>query len=328
MMKALELTKINRLEFKDLSLPEPKEGQVKVKVTHCALCRTDAKMWERGHRDLILPRILGHEFCGIRKDNEKRCVAWPGKACGLCYHCRCGCENLCTNMSILGFHKNGGLAGYAIVPESSLIDVPEGLSGDIACLAEPLSCTLNALKMADIMEGQSVLIFGAGPVGLLMAMAVKYRGANPFISEINDEKLERSRNFRKIVGISIVDGFTSLGFDVAINAAPSPDTFPEGIKKIRSGGCFCIFSGLIPGKVVQTSEFLKAINEIHYRQLRVTGAYGCTREQIRLSLDMLNKYQGVVKLLIERYINLEDVTEVLPEILSGRVFKYVVKIKD
>ncbi len=328
-MKALELKKINRLNLRDMPIPEPKEGQVKVKVTRCALCRTDAKIWKSGHRDLILPRILGHEFCGTREDNGKRCVVWPGKACGLCYHCCSGYENLCVEMSILGFHENGGLAEYSIVPESSLIDVPENLSDDLACLAEPLSCTLNALELAGIMKGQSVLIFGAGTVGLLMAIGVKHKGANPFISEVNYEKLERSRQFREMVGISIIDDFTKdIGFDAAINATPSPATFLDGIEKLGSRGCFCIFSGLIPGNVANVSEFLKAINEIHYRQLRVTGAYGCTREQIKLSLHLLNEYQDAVSLLVERYIGLEDVTEVLPEILSGRSFKYVVKVQD
>jgi threonine dehydrogenase-like Zn-dependent dehydrogenase len=230
-------------------------------------------------------------------------------------------------MTILGFHENGGLAEYSLVPESSLIDVPKDLPDHIACLAEPLSCTLNALKMADVEKGQSVLIFGAGPVGLLMAMAVTYKGAKPFMLEINDKKLEQSHKFREILGISVADDFAGLGFDAAINAAPSPDTFLEGIGKLRSGGCFCVFSGLMPADDISASEIMKAINEIHYRQLRVTGAYGCTSEQIALSLDILNAYQDTANLLIERYIRLEDVAGVLPEILSGSVFKYVVKIQ-
>ena len=146
-MKALELTETKRLKLRDLPIFEPEEGQVAIKVTRCALCRTDAKMWKSGHRDLVLPRVLGHEFCGIREDDKKRYVIWPGKACGRCFHCRSGYENLCKDMLILGFHENGGLSEYVSVSEQSLIPLPEKLSDDLACMAEPLACAINALEI-------------------------------------------------------------------------------------------------------------------------------------------------------------------------------------
>jgi L-iditol 2-dehydrogenase len=178
-------------------IPQPQKGQALMKVRSSAICRTDAKMWKMGHRDLILPRVLGHECCAIREDTGNRYVIWPGNACGQCGSCRDGYENLCDDMQILGFHKDGGLAEYTVVAESNLVPVPDNLSDDLACLAEPLACTINALKMADVKKVMKILIYGAGPVGLMMALAAKVRGAVPTVCEINPEKIKISRNFQE-----------------------------------------------------------------------------------------------------------------------------------
>ena len=93
-------------------LPEPEEGFVRLKVLSCAICRTDAKMWQQGHRDLLLPRVLGHEIAGINENDGKMYTVWPGQSCGLCNYCLAGRENLCEEMKIIGFHSDGGFASH------------------------------------------------------------------------------------------------------------------------------------------------------------------------------------------------------------------------
>ena len=84
------------------------QGYSQFQVLCCAICRTDAKMWEQGHRDLVFPRVLGHEMV-VSDKNGNRYVVWPGKSCGLCRYCRNGRENLCEDMKITGFHHDGEL---------------------------------------------------------------------------------------------------------------------------------------------------------------------------------------------------------------------------
>ena len=320
-MNLLQLEKTGSLKLKQGPVPKAGNDEVIVKVTHCALCRTDAKMWKSGQRDLVLPRVLGHEICGVIKECKKSFVVWPGSACGHCRQCKAGRENLCSKMKILGFHKDGGLAEYVVAPKSSLLPVPDNLPGDVACLAEPLSCTINALEMANVSAGEKVLIYGAGPVGLMAALAVKAQGAYPFITDINNARLTMTENFQNKAGIAGAVKASGPDFDVVINAAPSLDTFVKGIDNLISGGCFCIFSGFTDKDSVSCA----VINEIHYRQLKVVGAYGCTRRQMEKALIILGKYKDEVKLLLEGHIVLEQVSSVLPKILAGRALKYVVE---
>ncbi len=324
-MKALLLEEIGKIAVAEVPMPKPWTDETLIRINSAALCRTDAKMWKMGHRDLVLPRILGHEICGTREDNGRRCVVWPGDACGKCASCRDGYENLCGAMRISGFHQDGGLAEYAVVKESSLVEIADDLPDEVACLAEPVACTMNALKMADVQKGRKVLILGAGPVGLMMALAVKSREAEPTVSEINPEKIRLSKGFQDKTGIKVVEDLPEGGFHAAINAAPSLETFRTGIKKLLAGGCFCIFSGFTDSNDQIAKEIVDVLNEIHYRQLRITSAYGCTRPQIRSAAELIRQRSDEFFLLVEKYISLEEVPGALPAVWDGKVLRYVVK---
>lgn len=301
-------------------MPEPAENEVLLQISHCALCRTDAKMWKMGQRDLRLPRILGHEICGISTESGRRFVVWPGRSCKKCELCQNGFENLCKSMQILGFHVDGGLAEYVAVPQDSLIPIPEKLPGDIACLAEPLACTINAMVSSQVLLGDKALVFGAGPVGLLTCLALKVHGSTPYIIDINPERCVQTQQFQDRLGIRCATNFDARDFDVCINAAPSLDTFVKGLDYLKDCGKFCLFSGFGGNDMLSASS----LNEIHYRQLKVFGAYGCTRIQMENAIGILVKYQRTIRLLIERHISLKDVPEILPQILESRTMKFVV----
>lgn len=319
-MRSLVLEAIHQLTLAESPRRDPNPGEAVLKVTHCSVCRTDAKAWLMGHRDLALPRVLGHEVAGIREGSGDRFVAWPGKACGVCSECCEGHENRCSRMSILGFHRDGGFAEYLSVPESALIPIPPSLPGHLACLAEPLACTLNALETAGFSPGKSVLIFGAGAVGLMMAMAVGAMGAVAFLSERDSVKFAKSEEFRSTLGVRTFSGTMALGVDIAVNAAPSLDTFAQGLKALKPGGCFCHFSAFVDESPVP----LACVNDIHYRELRVAGAYGCTRRQMGDALRLLDRHKDQAELLIEETIDLEGIPDVMPGILAGQTLKFVV----
>jgi len=319
-MRSLVLEALRRLTLAESPRRAPNPGDAVLKVTHCSVCRTDAKAWLMGHRDLSLPRVLGHEIAGVREGSGDRFVAWPGKACGTCPDCCDGHENRCPRMSILGFHRDGGFAEYVSVPESALIPIPPSLPGHLACLAEPLACTLNALEAAGMSSGKSVLVFGAGAVGLMMAMAARAMGAVAFLSERDSEKYARSAEFRSAVGVRTHSGSSAPKLDISVNAAPSLDAFSEGLNALKPGGCFCHFSAFVDDSPVP----LACVNDIHYRELRVAGAYGCTRRQMGDALRLLDKHRDQAELLIEETIALERVPDVMSAILAGQTLKFVV----
>ena len=325
-MKSLCLEKTGSLKLQNTPvpeiLPELEQDESLLKVTHCAVCRTDAKMWKMGHRDLVLPRVLGHEICGYIEKSGKRFVLWPGDSCGTCAQCRSGAENLCRYMKITGFNNNGGFAEYVAVKKRNLIPIPDALPGKVACLAEPLACTINAAYQADVMPGDEALIFGAGPVGLMAALALKEKGAKPFIIEINSDKLKCSEEFRKKTSIKADVKFERSDFDIIINAAPSIETFLTGINRLDKGGRFCIFSGFTNCSTLPAD----LLNEVHYRQLKISGAYGCTRRNMEEAVVILLKYKEEFESIIDCCISLEHVSLVIQKILAGEALKFVVKL--
>jgi threonine dehydrogenase-like Zn-dependent dehydrogenase len=318
-VKALRLHEPGRLSLEETADPVPGPEEVLLRATHCAVCRTDAKMWRMGHRDLIPPRILGHELVGEGPDGVRYAV-WPGIACGRCAACRGGAENLCPDMRIIGFHRDGGFAERVAVPKASLAPVPPELSGKSACLAEPLACAVNGLNQAGIRNGDRVLVLGAGPLGLLIGLAARRRGAIPAIREIRPERLAETREFRERAGIA-ADGGEGAEFDAALNAAPDGSAVAEALARLRPGGRFCLFSGLAGGSPPSPADF----NRIHYRQLTVTGAYGCTRDGMRKALQILAECPNEAALLVEAEVGLAEVPDLLPTILEGRGLRRVIR---
>lgn len=320
-MKALVLAGKELIEIVDLPVSSPPEHDIAVRVAASGICRTDAKMWHSGHRDLELPRVPGHEFCGYVDDAPGKLYSiWPGSACGTCKACRSGRENLCPAISIIGFHRDGGFAETVHVPKSSLLEVPNGLNASMATLAEPLACAIHGMKQSRSSGSDRVLIFGAGTLGILLGIAAADRGARVAITDPNAEKMEKSSRFRDDTGIETLENSTSASFDVMFNATSSAVALSTGICRLAPGGRFCLFSGL-----GQTPERTDAIfHELHYRELELVGSYGCTRQDMRDALLLLDRYRNDLGFLIERELRLEDVPTVIGTILDGRAFRQVI----
>jgi len=322
-MKALVLEGIRKIRTASIETPECGNAETLLKVSYCSVCRTDAKMWFQGQRDLVLPRVLGHEICGQKLDSNDHFIIWPASACNKCHYCKNGTENLCDDIQLIGFHRDGGFAQYVKVPVESLIKIPENVPPEIACMTELLSSAINAVEQTDLRENQKILIFGGGPAGLMLGLACKHFGADPFIVEINPQKLEQAAQFCKKAGIDISGVAAFDKFDAAINAAPDPDTLAEGLSRLNAGGKYCLFSGLTKNLNIRTD----LLNEIHYRQLTMIGAYGSTKRQMETALGILEINAQTVKLMTHEIIPLEKVPSALSEILSGQTLKYVVDLK-
>jgi len=220
-MRAALLRAPGSLVIEDVATPRCPEGGILVKVDACSICSTDIKMSKVGHRDLIYPRILGHEVVGMIESSDSRTndllpgtrvQIWPGIACGNCPCCRRGYDNQCSSIGILGFNRDGGFAEFLAVPKESImqggvIPVPDILDSATASLTEPLACCVNAQGLADVRRGDSVLVIGAGPLGAMHAILAKHRGAMVLVAEQDRERCQTIRRAGpdKVIDIGSLD---------------------------------------------------------------------------------------------------------------------------
>lgn len=324
-MKALVLTGKKEITLIDRPRTSLQKNEVALRVAASAICRTDAKMWQSGHRDLVLPRIPGHEICGYLEENpEQLYTVWPGSACGSCSACRNGRENLCPEMQIIGFHRDGGFAEILNVPASSLLEVPKGLKPSVATLAEPLACAIHGIKQSRTTGNDRVLVYGAGTLGILISLAAIDRGACVVLTDPDAEKIGKSAGFRALHDIE-TDGICPSGsFDVVFNAAAPADILSCGIHRLAPGGRFCLFSGL--AGIPQHPEVI--FHELHYRELELIGSYGCTMQDMQDALVLLDRYRNDIGFLVDRELQIEEVPTMIGSLLEGKRFRHVIVMHD
>lgn len=318
----LTLEKCGSMALGKAGLPDAREGYVLLKVLSCAVCRTDAKMWQQGHRDLLLPRVLGHEIAGVDESTGKIYTVWPGQACGNCSYCESGRENLCEEMKIIGFHSDGGFARHVLVPKDSLIPAPSGLAPELITFAEPAGCVINALSMLRPMSSERVIIYGGGVVGMIAALMLKHRGCMVTVIEQSQEKIAKLAKLAVKNSIEICKDTVAADFDLAMNCCANHVAFSLCITKLKKGGRLGFFSGLSKNEEIDTN----LLNLIHYKELVLLGSYGPKRADMLEALSVCCQLQDAFSLLIERVVFLDEVEALLPSILDGKRLKCIVKM--
>ncbi len=317
----LALTQCESLQFIDHSQPpRATSGNIVLTVSCCAICRTDAKMWRQGHRDLVLPRVLGHEIAGRDPQSGQLYTVWPGQACGLCRYCLAGRENLCDEMRITGFHTDGGFAHAVSVAKESLVAVPVDIEPSILTFAEPVACVLNGLSQITIAASQRVILYGGGVMGMIAALILREHDCRVTVIERNQEKIDRLRPFCNENGIALGKDTVAADFDLAINCCASHIAFSLCITKLCKGGRLVFFSGLDKNEEIETN----LLNLIHYKELEIYGAYGPRREHMVQAVPFLARQQKNLAMLVEKVITPGEVEAVLPQILSGNSLKYII----
>lgn len=312
------LTGLNRLEIRNAPKPEPRAGFRRLRVDCCAICRTDAKMWHEGHRDLVFPRVPGHEVVGTDAAG-KRFAVWPGTACGVCRYCTGGRENLCEEMKIMGFHNDGGFADYLLAPEKSLVPVPDAVSSPMACFAEPVGCALNALEKLHLKNGERIIVYGGGTLGLIIALVCRQMGAVPLVVEKSEEKIARAADFFSITGIRCVKETTDSEFDAAITACPDRIAFCLSVVKLGKAGRCSFFSGLAKNEHIETN----LLNLMHYKETALYGAYGLTKQHMIDALAVIENSGPVLETLVEKIVSPQHAPALMPAVLAGKAFKYI-----
>lgn len=203
-MKAIKLERPQKIACVDIEMPIPAKGEALIKVKAAGICGSDIGAY-RGNNPLVsYPRIIGHEIVGeivsIPMDNSRslkvgdRVIVDPYLYCGSCYPCSIKRTNCCCDLKVLGVHVEGGMAEYFTHPADMLIKLPDELPWELAPLAEPLTIALHGIHRGKLKAGEHVVIIGAGPIGLLAAMAALTYGAIPILVDIVGERLHAANS--------------------------------------------------------------------------------------------------------------------------------------
>jgi L-iditol 2-dehydrogenase len=324
-MMAAVLEAPGRMKLLEVEDPVCPEGGLILKVEACSICSTDVKMLRAGQRDLVYPRILGHEIAGVVWERDgfgpevgERVQIYPGVFCGRCPACRQGAEKICEQVWIFGFNLDGGFAEYLLVPKESVrnggvFPVPDGVKIELAALAEPLACCINAQERVGVGEGDSVLIYGAGPAGTLHAMLARERGASTVATaEPLEARVDLARrsgadlivnSMREKLRERIAEATDGRGFDVIILASRDAAVDDGLLSHLAPRGRISLFSGLPPHLASPKLD----LNRLHYREQMIVGSYGCTPSQNGKALELITSGSIDVGLLITERVSLGEI---------------------
>jgi L-iditol 2-dehydrogenase len=329
--------------------PEPSCGpdEVKLRVRNCSTCGTDVKIFHNGHQNLSPPRIIGHEIAGEVVEVGANVSGWsPGDRaqviaavpCGDCYECRKGWMAVCQNQTSVGYQYDGGFAEYLVVPRevlkvNGLNRIPDGIGYDEASVAEPMACAINAQELLGIEAGDTVVVFGAGPIGCMhIRIARGVYGAGPvYLVDVNAERLKLSADAvdpDEIIDASQVDVVERVmeltggrGADVVITATAANVTQEQAISMAARNGRISFFGGLPKTNPTITCDS----NVVHYRQLHIHGANGSAPEHNRRALEYIASGQVPVKDLITVRLPLERALDAFDIVAKGEAIKVTIE---
>lgn len=199
-MKSLVVERPGTLTVQERAMPEPGVGEVRVRVERAGICGSDVHILHGSNPFAQYPRIIGHEFfgrvdalgAGVDLPLGLRVVVDPVIACGHCYPCSVGRPNVCTELQVLGVHRDGGFAEYCCVPAANALPVPDGVSDEQAPLVEPFSVAANITDLTRVFAQDVALVYGAGPIGLTVVQVLKgvYGVKHLIVCDRIDERLE------------------------------------------------------------------------------------------------------------------------------------------
>lgn len=352
MMKALRFYAPEDVRVEEVPEPVCGPDEIKLKVRNCSTCGTDVKILHNGHQNLTPPRITGHEIAGEVVEVGAEVNATYGSSwavgdraqviaavpCGDCHECRKGWMAVCQNQTSVGYQYDGGFAEYMVVPRQVLkVDglnrIPDGVGFDAASAAEPLACAINAQELLGIEEGDTVVVFGAGPIGCMhIRVARGVHGAGRvFLVDVNADRLAMSAEAvhpDELIDGSKVDVVARVmeltdgrGADVVITATAANVTQEQAIAMAARNGRISFFGGLPKTNPTITCDS----NVVHYRQLHIHGANGSAPEHNKRALDYIASGKVPVADLITEHVPLERVLDAFAIVEKGAAIKVTVE---
>jgi len=331
-MKAAMFYGPKDVRLEEVPVPDIGRHGVLVKVEVALTCGTDRKMFLRGHPLFEPPFVFGHEFAGtvveVGEGVEgfepgRRVVAANSAPCGSCFYCMRGAQSMCEDLYI---RLSGAFAEYIDVPaplvEKNLLPVPDGVSSRDAALVEPLACVVHGIERSGIRLGDTVVVNGAGPIGLLFVRLASLKAGCVVVTDVRDDRLARAKRLGADVALnvsSVDDPVAAVrelanggrGADVGIEAVGLPETWESTIGMVRKGGIANLFGGCASGTTITVETSV-----IHYSEVQIRGVFHHTPTTVRRALDLIA--QGVVtsEELVTAELPLDRLDEILETLVA------------
>jgi L-iditol 2-dehydrogenase len=344
-MRAARLHGKNDLRIEEVGNPQIGEREILLRVKGGFVCGTDIRMYKNGRKGKQAPITLGHEISGVieevgsavrRYRPGMRAAVAPNMGCGVCDTCVSGNTHMCPDSEALGVTLDGGFAEYVRIPETAVrqgnvTPIPEAVSFSAAALAEPLSCVYNGLEHCRTRHGDSVLIIGAGPIGLMHAKLNKMAGAGRILmNDILPERLELCAKLEPAVtpvkSDELEEKIRELtggrGVDVCITACPSPAAQTKSLELAAVNGRVLFFGGLPSDREIVPLN----TNLIHYKQLHVTGTTRQSLIQYRKTLKLIAEGLVSIENLITAEFKLDSIEKAFQTVIDGVGLKTAITV--
>jgi L-iditol 2-dehydrogenase len=321
-MKSLMLREYKQLEIVDIPVPIPAPDEVLVRVKACGICGSDVHGYDGSSGRRIPPIVMGHEAAGVVAGmgskvsgiQEGDRITFDSTIyCGRCAYCLRGEVNLCDRRQVLGvstpeYRRPGAFAEYVLVPQRIMHRLPGDISFAEAAMVEPLAVAVHAVSLSEINENSTVLVVGAGMIGILVMQALRAANCSRiYISDIDDTRLRLAEqlgatatiNAKKADTAAEIHGLTSgTGVDVALEAVGNSVAIKTAIDSVRKGGIVTLIGNISP-----TVEI--PLQAVVSRQIRLQGSAASSGEYPQC-IDLLARGAVRVKPLITAITPLEE----------------------
>lgn len=335
MLRAV-LYKEEDLRIEECPIPEIGDGDVLIKNKISTTCGTDVKIYKRGYPLLTPPHPFGHEFSGViaaagsrvKGFKEGDRVAVHNTApCNECYYCKHGLHSMCEDM----LFNRGSYAEYVRVPErivrQNMFVLSDEVSHKTASLMEPLSCAVYGIENCPIQLGDTVIVNGAGPIGLMFTRLAVLRGAKVVVTDMSENRLNLAAKLGAWKTINLTGAQNSVeavksvtdcsrGGDVIIEATGLINVWENSVKMARKGGFVLLFGGTKSGSILNIDSPM-----MHYSQITIKGVFHTTPLHVMKAFQMLN--MGVISSddFIQNEYKLIDLEIAINEHALGKVIK-------
>ena len=321
------------LRLEQVPVPVPAAGELLLRVGAALTCGTDLKVYRRGYHAtmLRLPCLFGHEIAGTvtavgegcsEFDVGDRVVALNSAPCGICLFCRRGQPNLCSDL----LFNNGAYAEFLRVPmrivQKNTFLLPDWLAFEHAALTEPLACVVHGMEQTGARAGDTVVVVGAGPIGLMFLRVAQVLGCRVIAVVKRADQVESARRFGATEVVRIgpeVDTVAAVralteegeGADVVVECVATPQSWEEAVAMVRKGGMVNLFGGPPSGTRVSFDT-----NRLHYGDITLKATFHHTPQTCRRAFDLICRGEMQTEDFITARASLAEVPAVFERMLA------------
>jgi L-iditol 2-dehydrogenase len=321
------------LRMERIPVPRIGAGELLLRVGAALTCGTDLKVYRRGYHAMMLkpPVVFGHELAGvvaavgagvIRFRVGDRVLPLNSAPCDACYFCKHGQQNLCQDL----LFNNGAYAQYMRIParivEKNTLSVPDNVPLEHAALTEPLACVIRGLEESGVRQGDTMVVIGAGPIGLMFLHAATLSGVRAIAVVKREDQIAAARNFGASEVVQITAGLDTVaavraltgdgrGADVVIEAVARPATWEQAVGMVRKGGVVNFFGGPPSGTIVGLDT-----NRLHYGDITLKATFHLTPATARTAFELIASGQFNCAGFITRKAGLAEVPAVFQRMMT------------